>query len=503
MDIASLPSFIPAASSSMESPVSTLGSFSRGAFSMIPLGKQAYAGAAGLAEGKPYTQERQELDTEEGQDKAMNPTARILGQITGVVAPAIATGGASAPESLGEAALTGAGVGAGFGAGNAVDELAGGGSKLKAAGDVALGAGLGAAGGAAGFGAAKVLGNIAEKLGPDQAETRAQAIAGLFNGTTRQVRALPGKNPTDTMNAIGDAIANRTVDGEKLIDTFDRMPERLDKFISFRKQAGQVIGDTIKESGVPDIPIGGVANALETSMKLPNPMEQDEMASLVDKVRLYANKNKEISFDRLQQLKSDIGDTAFKGQGNIVKQNAYHAISDIQDSYLDQVSNAVKKTAFDQAKHDYQVASRVIPMMRMGVSREIGQKVPTFLPAMAAVTGHPVGALGALMKNRIGQIGAGAAFKTMNAMPEGLGNAASRVPAMAGASMAAQEAPAGKGATPNFDHPALAPYKPQFMKAIQGAKTPQEANKRGVVYDYVLASNDPNYAKAKQDSEEN
>src|SRR5690242_5561559 len=44
--------------------VSELGSFGRGFTSMLPLGKQAYAGIAGLAENKPYTQERGELENE-------------------------------------------------------------------------------------------------------------------------------------------------------------------------------------------------------------------------------------------------------------------------------------------------------------------------------------------------------------------------------------------------------------------------------------------------------
>lgn len=438
-DITKFASFMPAGASPTNPPVSTLGSFGRGAVSMIPLGKQAYAGVASAAENEPYTQERQELDTEEGQDKEFNPTARILGQATGAVAPAIATAGASAPESIGEAALQGAGVGAGFGAGNAVDTLNNGGSGGKAAADVALGAGLGAAGGAAGQLAGNAISGIANKLGPSFDETRAEAIAGLFGGTTRQIRSLPGKNPTVTMNSIGDAIANRTVNGDPLIDVFDKLPDRLDKFVQFQKQAGQIIGSEIEKSGVEGIPVGQIANSLETSMNFPSPMQMDEIGNLVDKVRLYGDNNGEMTLSRLQQLKTNLGDEAFHGQGNPVLQKAYHVVSDIEDSYLDGVGSSINKPAFDAAKADYQVASRVIPMMRMGVSREIGQKVPTFLPALAAVTGHPAGIVGALMKNRAAQIGSGAAFRGMNAVSNGLGNVAGRIPAMAGADVAASQ----------------------------------------------------------------
>src|SRR5271169_6575952 len=77
-----------------------LGAAGRGAVGMLPLGNQAYSAIAGAAEGKPYVQERQELEKEIKSDVASHEPSRLAGQAAGLVAPALLTGGASAPESL-------------------------------------------------------------------------------------------------------------------------------------------------------------------------------------------------------------------------------------------------------------------------------------------------------------------------------------------------------------------------------------------------------------------
>src|SRR4029077_15735664 len=161
---------------SATSPTTALGAAGRGAVGMIPLGTQAYAGIAGLAEKKPYLQERKEVKKEIQSDIASHEPARLMGQAAGIAAPALLTGGASAPASLGEAALQGAGIGAGFGAGNAIDTLAGGGSGGQAAGQVALGAGLGAAGGAAGQKLAGLVGKAIPSIENYAARKAAQGV---------------------------------------------------------------------------------------------------------------------------------------------------------------------------------------------------------------------------------------------------------------------------------------------------------------------------------------
>ena len=478
MDITSLPSFVPASSSPSDAPVSAMGSFSRGAISMLPMGKQAYAGVAGVVENKPYTQERQELEQEEGMDKLLNPTARILGQATGIVAPAVATGGLSAPESIGEAVLQGAGVGAGFGAGNAVDTLASGGSGARAAGDVAIGAGLGAAGGAAGEALGNVLGSATGKVIPSRQELENMALAGRLGGSLRQIRALPGKDINQTMSMIGDRIRTSTIDGEPLLGTLDTAGQRLKKGVAFQKNVGDRISDIVERYGGANVPVSEITAPLEQakqSFALSKPQDLAQMDDIINKVKNYADaENKTaFSFKKLQQLKSDLGDTAFKGEGDPVLQKAYHTIADLQNQKLEQFGSQLEnksqallpslKEDFDNAKADYHMISTIMPMMRFAASKEIGGKIPSLLPTMMGLSGHPGGAIAALSKNRLGEIGSGMAFNALKSLPENMD--ASVVSSVGGAQAAASQIP--------------------FQQ------------KQKAVFDYIRQSNNPHYAASK------
>ncbi len=175
-----------------------LGAAGRGAVSMLPLGNQAYSAIAGAAEKEPYLQERQELEKETKSDIENHEPSRIAGQAAGLVAPALLTGGASAPESLLGAAGQGAAVGAGFGAGNAIDTLAGGGSGAKAAGDVALGAGLGGVGGA-----------IGQKL----AGATESAIPGIENFAAKKAASAVGMGSDE----LGNMSQQELIDTGKML----------------------------------------------------------------------------------------------------------------------------------------------------------------------------------------------------------------------------------------------------------------------------------------------
>src|SRR6266446_3663669 len=153
-----------------------LGAAGRGAVGMIPLGTQAYSAVAGLAENKPYLQERQEVEKEIQADIANHEPARLAGQATGLVVPTILSGGATAPASMAEAAGQGAIMGAGFGAGNAIDTLAAGQGPAKAIGEAALGTGLGAVGGAVGQKLAGLVGKATPKLEEFAAKKAAQGV---------------------------------------------------------------------------------------------------------------------------------------------------------------------------------------------------------------------------------------------------------------------------------------------------------------------------------------
>src|SRR5258708_5597708 len=268
LDFSALGGIPPVAAPAEEDTSFALGAAGRGAFGMLPPGKQAYAAVAGAAENKPYTQERQEVEKEIEADIANHPLARLGGQAAGVVAPALITGGASLP---GGALTEGALMGTGFGAGNAIDTLASGGSGTKALGDVALGAAAGTAGGALGNVAGKVLSTVTKPFVPSQDELFAESVAKLLGGTTRQIRALPGKNPTETLVKIGEKMVKARINGEPLVAFTDRLPARLDKFLQFQDQMGQTIGDTIKNSGVEPLMIKPITEELKSTLKFATP----------------------------------------------------------------------------------------------------------------------------------------------------------------------------------------------------------------------------------------
>lgn len=533
--------------------VSQLGSFGRGAVSMLPLGDQAYAGIASLGENKPYTQERQELSQEQAQDKEVNPGSTYAGKAVGLAAPIVATGGLAAPESLLGAAGQGALFGGAYGAGNAVDTLASGGSGAKAAGDVALGAGLGAAGGAVGKTLGEFLGGLgrkaavsAAKIGdevepiaaqaaapsaaqdlvgldksgplsgvapttpdvpsaiqakqgffPSAEELKAEILAGNLGGSPRQLRAMPGKDIVASLNHMGDIIKANSTPDNPLIGMTDRYSDRLQKFVALQNKAGKTIGDTIEKAGVPPLPTSPIADSLISSAKFLNPSDQAQLQSVIGELDKYGKLDGtpgSISFKRLQQLKGDLGDTAFHGQGNPVLQNAYHTISDIQDNELEKLGNSINKPDFTNAKQVYQMTSRAVPMLRMATARSLAKGYSSFgAPLAALVTGHPVAALGAALKEPLQRAAGAMAFGA----PE-IGETLGAVPSALGA-QAAKVAPDVAAATDlHLQHPALAPWRDIFAKNAAQAKDPSEIAKANAVTDFTLSQRDPAYATAKQ-----
>ncbi len=548
--------------------VSALGSFGRGATGMIPLGNQAYASIAGLAEHKPYEQERQELNQEIAADKETNPGSRLVGQAAGLAAPIIATGGLAAPETLGGAALQGAGFGGLYGAGNAIDTLSRGGSGAQAAGDVAMGAGFGAAGGAAGHGIGQLLGGLgrkaavtASKLGgeegaipvaaqvgeqaaeaapkaaeaatpiaseapaavqgkqgffPSPEELRAEILAGNLGGSPRQLRAMPGKDIVQSLNHMGDIIKANSTSDNPLIGMTDRYSDRLRKFVALNQKSGKTIGNFIENAGAPPMPTADLASQIQNSAKFLNPSDQAQLQSVIGELDKYSALDKTpgaISFKRLQQLKGDLGDTAFHGQGNPVLQGAYHVISDAQENEIEKLGPAINKPEFMRAKEAYQMTSRAIPMLRMATARSLAKGYSAFgAPLAALVTGHPVAALGTLLKEPLQRAAGAAAFGA----PE-IGETLGAVPSAVGA-QAAKAAPVAKAVTDiPLNHPSMAPWRKFFIPdpnnpqkmADGGVVQPQEPldpaeiEKHNTVADFTLSQRDPAYAKAKQEALDN
>lgn len=328
-------------------------------------------------------------------------------------------------------------------------------------------------------------------LFPSPEEWRAEVLAGQLGGSPRQLRSLPGKDPIQTLNHMYDVIqSNPAQDGSPLISGMDRYSDRLQKFIDLQSRSGKVIGDTIKNSGIPPVPTQTISDGLGAALKFPNPDDAAQMKSVIDTLGKYSQADGTpgaISFQRLQQLKSDLGNEAFNGQGNKVLQAAYHVVDAAQDNELNKVGAAINKPAFDSAKSAYQMTSRAIPMLKMATTRSLAKGYSSFgTPLAALVTGHPVAALGSLMKEPLERM-AGASIFNAAGSGAGVGSVAENVASKAGSDIATL-----------INHPAMAPYKQAFATAAKGATNPAEVQKSNAVTDFLMSQRDPKYAAAKQ-----
>lgn len=536
---------IPAVGQDMsEDDTSALGAAGRGAAGMIPLGTQAYAGVAGMAENKPYLKERQELEKEIEADKANHPVARVAGQAAGLVAPALVTGGASAPESLAGAAGEGAIVGGGFGAGNAIDTLANGGSGAKAAGDVALGVGLGAAGGAAG-----------------------QKIAGALKGAVPGIETYAAKKAVQGVGMGSDELGNMSQ--QELVDTGKMLMDKgilksgasTQEMFDTAKGIHEGYGDTIGQIGTQAKDLGLTADTkpiLETleakfqaADALQNPDERKAaifykrgMADILTMSRqnvpdVLAKEGvitpSDITFDQLQRLKKSYGNSAFENGAvkNPAAADVYSALSAAQKDIVSQAqSNPNLPNQLRDAMTGYSKLYPVVDglqdvlgreragnmpakgfgMMGKMVGQLPGQKNPVVngLTALGLLgAGHPMWAVGAATASlQNPRVMSNAASKIAGAIPglaEKLPMAASQITGSGptvqnmGKTTASGSAPDKPSPTTlNVNHPALAPWKQTFQNNAKNAGNSGEVEKSQAVTDFILSQRDPAYAKAKQ-----
>jgi len=529
---------------------SALGAAGRGAVGMLPLGNQAYSAIAGAAEKKPYLQERQELEKEIKSDSENHEPSRLAGQGAGLVAPALLTGGASAPASMGEAALQGGMMGAGFGAGNAIDTLASGGSGAKAAGDVALGAGLGAAGGAIG-----------------------QKLAGAAEDTIPAIEGYAAKKAASAVGMGSDKLGN--MDQQELIDTGKMLMDKgivkqgasTQEMFDTAKALHEGYGDTIGRIGNQSNELGLTADtkpmldALQEKFNaadaLQNPDERKAaifykrgaadilaMAKQNGAERLAPDIATDqpasfVTFDQLQKLKKSYGNSAFEA-GAVKNPAAADVYGQLSAGQKDIVNKAVKNPdlpgELKDAMSGYSKLYPVVDGLQDVLGRERAGNMPTkgfgmigklvgqmpgqSNPAVNALTslglmgaGHPlwgIGAATATMQNPRAM--ATLAQGTANAIP-GLAEKLPMMGAQVGGAASAQNMgeikPVRSGAdnsTPsiptslNINHPALAPWKATFDKNATTAKDAGELQKSQAVTDFILSQRDPAYAAAKQKS---
>ncbi len=532
-----------------------LGAAGRGAVGMIPLGEQAYSAVSAATDKKPYLESRQELEKEIAADKENHGVARLAGQAAGVVAPALLTGGASAPESLLGAAGQGAAVGAGFGAGNAIDTLASGGSGEKAAGDVALGAGLGAAGGAAG-----------------------QKLAGLAEGAIPGIEKYAAKKAASAVGMGSDELGRMTPQevtnlGQMLLDKGivkkgASTQEMFDAAKGLHEQYGQTIGrigNQATELGLTT-DTKPMLTALEEKFKLADALQNpdERKAALWYKrgaadIIAMANQNGAeragpltmelgmpdlpksfVTFDQLQRLKKSYGNSAFENGAvkNPAAADIYGQLSAGQKAIVNRASdNPNLPGELRDAMTGY---SKLYPVVE-GVQDVLGRERAGNMPAKGfGMMGKLVGQLPGQQDPKInaltslGLLGAGhpmwamgAATATlqnpraMSTMAQGVANAipgiAEKLPLagaqMTGSTPVSQNMGATKSTkmtpmssspimasptTVNVEHPAMAPWKQTFQTNAAKATNPGEVQKSQAVTDFVLSQRDPSYAAAKQ-----
>jgi hypothetical protein len=508
---------------------------------MIPMGTQAYAGIAGATEHKPYLQERQELEKEIMADKENHPIARVAGQAAGVVAPALLTGGSSVPESLAGAAGQGAAVGAGFGAGNAIDTLASGGSGAKAAGDVALGAGMGAAGGAIG-----------------------QKLAGMANSAVPGIETYAAKKAAQGVGMGSDELGNMSQ--QEVIDTGKMLmnkgivkqgastQEMFDQAKNLQEQYGEQIGQIGNQAH--DLGLSTDTKPLLDSLgekykaadMLANPDERKAAIfykrGMAD-ILTMASQNPaaegevptQITFDQLQRLKKSYGNSAFENGAvkNPAAADVYSQLSAGQKAIVGaakdnpnlpvQLKDAM--TGYSKLHPVVDGLQKVLGGERSGnvpskgfgmIGKLVGQMPGQDKPAINALTalglmgaGHPlwgIGAATATLQNPKAM--ATMAQGVANSVP-GLAEKLSSVGAQVGGAAAAQNMgetkpvrsstntpTPGSPVSLNVNHPALAPWKQTFAKNAATAKDAGEVQKSQAVTDFVLSQRDPAYSAAKQ-----
>lgn len=326
---------------------------------------------------------------------------------------------------------------------------------------------------------------------PSKEELKAEVLAGALGGTPRQFRALPGKDLVASLNHMGDVIAENSTPDNPLIAAGDRYADRLQKFIALAQKSGKTIGDTIEQSGLGPMNTDPIKEAIQKAVQFPNLDDTIQLKNVMKQLDAYSameNTPGSISFGRLQQFKTALGDQAFPN-GSPALKNVYHAISDIQNQALEKAGDAIDLPAFQKAKEAFQVTQQAIPMLRMSTARSLAKGYSSYgAPLASLVTGHPIDALGHMLKEPLQRAANAVAF------------GASRG---SGAVGAASEAPVMATVTNGLlNHPAMTPYRQSFQNAMQGAKDAAESEKAASVVDYTLSQRDPAYAAAKAKAQE-
>lgn len=485
-----------------------LGAAGRGALDAIPFGNKAGAAIEAGLDSSPsgtYDKYLKELDTLVGADKEQHPVAHYAGETAGTLAPLAipGVGEALTADSLAGRAAVGAGIGAVQGASNNRDTAQLPSDVLKGAGVGAIAQPLvGALGDAAGSIGKKV---IDSKLGDRASATLFSQTNGLNPMALRKLASSAGEDPEAAVNAMADRL-------QKIVPDHYYSPTSSinDKYAilnDIKEKAGQVIGSARDEASKQALPeaqdaINELGQKAANWQDIANPEGADNLKNAAAMLQAAQNKG-QLNFDTMQAIKSKVGE-GFNNP-NTVKpgtEEIYSTLSNHLDKALDRMAPSnpnIDPAAFAEAKAKYALTSKIMPLMMRGAGREVNSAMAP-IKALGAIgsigLGHPLGAIGLGAKS-VQELGAPELPANLGMMAK---NALQHGAHLPSAPVGAAAANATSAGTPNFSHPALAPFKPQFQKALQGVTDPAMREKTVATTDYVMQQNNPAYAKAKQEA---
>lgn len=321
-----------------------------------------------------YTDSRDYARNADKKARAEYPATFKTGELAGGLGAAVTGMGAGQLATSGVKGATA--LGALSGLGNSEADLTKG-KVAKAAGDTALGAGVGLGAGVL-FGG---LSNLVSGEAAAGANTMAEDNAARALGMTKAIR-----------NKIGNErarAAGRAGLDEDVITPLASTEDKLAGMQGVQERAGQKIGDTVKsldESGAKEF------NPLEAASKIDEQIgnkygneplfksQAEQYQNLLDTVLKRGDKN--ISFSEAQKLKELLGQYGYK-EGNAIpgREQAQQAYGIINKYLDDSVGKAAADTGdagilegLQGARKTYGAASDAIPALENRSAAEAGNK---------------------------------------------------------------------------------------------------------------------------------
>ncbi len=396
---------------STQSPMESAG---RAFVRNFPMAQQAAAAIAPinpLSDKSNYSDELQHLSEAAEQGKEQNPISYGAGAVAGSLAPmAIPVAG----EALGLAgpaleAAGGAGVAGGAltGATQAVSDTNLVKNPGQAAGQAALGAGVG--------GIIGKIGNGIRAIAPSEDALGASMTGtGLgFNARGAQ-RLMSGANPEADVATLGKW-ANTTMTPEgKALAEYVRPGEKLKALGDIHDAAGKEIGAVLDKvapgASLPKATLTKDLYPLADELETLAPKEHSDVMGVINKINKLSDQGR-LDLPALNKIKSFVGAAS---ADNPTMQRVYGALSDSVNNVIDEygrvIGDPADRAAFDAARTNYRNSSQLLPILRKAEGREIAQGplgnsglLGMIGGAGALAAGHPVGAAATMAGSAVGR----------------------------------------------------------------------------------------------------